>query len=174
MERRYGHLYTKFFGIGAASFCFLLLLSALGLLPVGAQPQSPADVNRDELFEPRVESFFRTLRGGNSTLAFDTLLQGSPLIGTPEASAQLIALQKRVDDSQDQFGNIFHWERLEIKRVGTNIALVRYILLYDNYPVIWTFTFYRKPSLTTSTTVSSSNLWVIIELHFDTEMKNLL
>ena len=180
MERQYGHLYTNLFGIGAVSLCFLLLLQALWFLPVGVQAQfpvgtqsqPPADTNRDDL-ESRVVSFFETLRRGNSHSAFSALLQGSPL-DAPEASTQSIELRTRVEELPEQFGNIFHWERLETKRVGANIALIRYVLLYDNYPVIWTFMFYRKPPLTTSTTASNPNLWVLVELHFDTDMKSLL
>jgi len=172
MERQYRYLYTNIFGIGVASLCCLLLLPTVWFLPVGAQSQPPADTSRDE-FGPRILSFFETLRRGHSTLAFDALLQGSPLISAPESGVQLIELRTRVEDSQEQFGNIFDWERLETKRIGANIALVRYVLLYDHYPVIWTFTFYRKPPLTTSTTVPNPN-WVLITIHFDTDMKNLL
>ena len=171
MERRYEHLYKNLFGMGAILCCFLLLSFVFWLLPAGAQTPLPADTNREE-FESRIETFFGTLRRGSSTsVALDEFLRGSPL-GASDANTQSNALRDRIDDLQ-QFGNIVTWEKLEPRRIGTHIVLARYVLVYDQYPVIWTFVFYRKPPATTSSMTGSAS-WVLIELHFDTHMKNLL
>ena len=163
-------LFKNLFGIGAVVLCFLLLSSSLRLLPVGAQTQS-TDANREE-FDTRIVAFFDTLQKGPSTSAFYELLRGSPL-GAPEASTQSNTLREKIDALQPQFGSILTWERLDIKRIGTSTVLVRYVLMYDYYPVVWTFTFYRKPSSTSSMAISTANQWVLVELHFDTDMKKL-
>ena len=172
MERRYGYLCQNLFGIGAIAICFLLLLPTLRLIPAGAQTQPTADTNREE-FDARIFTFFDTLRRGNSDLAFNDLLRTSPL-GTPDAIAHSNAMRTRVDELQSHFGNVLAWESLDTKRVGANIVLVRYILMYDQHPVIWTFVFYRKPSITPSAIAPNPNLWVLVEFHFDTDMKSLL
>lgn len=169
------HIYKNLFGAGAVLLCFLLLFPSLRLLPVGAQTQL-SDASREEFDTKilgRVEAFFDTLKRGPSAPAFDELLRGSPL-GVPEAATQKDALRTTIDDLAPQFGNILAWERLDIRRIGTHIALVRYVLMYDNHALVWTFTFYRKPSSTPSITISTPNSWVLIELHFDTDMKKQL
>jgi len=174
MERQYKHLHKNLFGMGAVLFCFLLLLPFLRLLPVGAQLSTVTDANVDE-FEPRIRLFFESLKRGNSSSAFEQLLSGSPL-GTSESITQSNAFRSRVDDLQTQFGNIFTWEKLETtKRIGSNIALVRYVLMYENYPVVWTFMFYRKPLPASGLAGPTPNPpWVLVDLYFDTDMKNLL
>ena len=169
MEHR--RLYKQIFSIGTVLLCFLLLLPALRFLPAGAQSQPATDVGRDE-FDARIQFFFETLRRVGSVPAFDELLRGSPL-GTSDANAPLTNLRNRVDGLQADFGDILNWEKLETKRVGTSIVLVRYVLMYDRYPVVWTFTFYRKPPTTPSVTALNQNLWLLVELHFDTDTKSL-
>jgi len=169
MERRYGRMYKNLFGIGAVVLCVLLLLPSFRFFPAGAQSQPVADTSRDE-FDARILVFFDALAMRNSTSAFNELLRSSPL-GTPDASESLTAMQSRIDELQTQFGNILLWEKLDTKRIGSNIVLVRYVLMYDHYPTVWTFTFYRKP--TTSTTLTTPG-WVLVELHFETDMKSLL
>jgi hypothetical protein len=165
MERKYEPLYKIFFGVGAALLCVLLLLSALRMAPADAQTQPPADTGREQELDARIVNFFRTLAGGDSRTAFEELLRGSPL-GSPSAGSQSTELRNKVEELKTDFGEILNWERYEAKRIGDDIVLVRHILKYEQYPVIWTFKFYRKPSNTPSMT----NPWVLIELHFDTNI----
>jgi len=172
MEHQHKHLYKKLFGIGAVLLCLMLLLPSLRTLPVGAQTQPPVDTNREE-FEPRIQAFFTTLPR-SSVSAFDELLRGSPL-DAPEARVSLTDLRRSVDSLQAEFGEILTFERLEIRRIGAHVAVARYALLYEHYPVVWTFTFYRRPPASTSgITAPAPNPWVLIELHFEMDMKNLL
>jgi hypothetical protein len=167
--KQYKPLYKNLFGIGAVVFCCLLLSPSLRLLPVGAQTPSVTDTSRDP-FEPKITLFFSTLQKGNISTAFDELLRSGPL-STAATSTPALELQTRVDEMQTQFGNIRSWERFDSKQVGTYVTLVRYVLLYDNYPVIWTFTFYRKPSSASSISASTPT-WEVVELHCDTNMNN--
>ena len=164
--------HRNFLIIGAVLLCVLLLLPSLRLFPVGAQVTPVADAR--DVFDTKILPFFEALRrGGNSSPAFDELLLGSPL-GAPEASMQLTDLRRRVEGLQPEFGNILTQEKIETKQIGANITLVRYVLMYEHYPVVWTFAFYRKPPATTSVTTSTSTPWVLVELHFDTDLKSLL
>jgi len=178
MERQHEHLYNrhlykKLFGIGAVLLCLLLLLPSLRTLPVGAQIPPATDPNRED-FEPRIHTFFNTLSRVGPGPAFDEFLRGSPL-GTPEAITQSTDLRRSVDALQTDFGDILAWERLEIRQIGTHIAVARYVLLYEHYPVVWTFTFYRRPPATPSVTAPPTSVpWVLIELHFDMDMRSLL
>jgi len=166
MERQYGNWYRNLFGTGAVLLCILLLLILLRFPPSGVQAQS--DTGRDE-FEQRMQTFFDAVARSSSASALSELLRSSPL-GSPDASEQLAELQRGVEELEKQFGAVLNWEKLDTtKRIGNNIAVVRYVLMYEQYPVVWTFTFYRKPSLT-----SGSNPWVLVELHFDTNMRSLL
>jgi hypothetical protein len=168
MERQYGYLCKSLFGIGTLLLCGMLLVPALRLIPAGVQAQLTAETNRDE-FESRIQVFFNALARGNSAPAFEELLRQSPL-GSPDAGTQATELRNKVDEMQTQFGEILYWEKFETRRINNNVAVVRYILMYDQYPVVWIFTFYRKPSVTSS----MPNPWVLVELHLDTNMKSLL
>lgn len=142
------------------------------MLPVDAQTQPSTSASRDEIDE-RILNFFDALRKGSSTTAFDYLLRGSPL-NAPENSEKLSALRSLVDDLRDQFGGIHVSEKLETKRIGTNITVARYVLMYDHYPVVWTFVFYRKPPTTTDTTSPATDVWVPVQLNYETNIMNLL
>jgi len=174
MKQHYNPLYKSFCGVGAALICLMLLLSALRLLPTDAQILSSVDVSGDSDLDAKIKSFFATLASGNSDSAFEELLRQSPLgsSGTnPQAAEQRNEMRNQTDalKAQSQFGEIIHWEKYETKSIGNDITLIRYILKYERYPVIWTFTFYRKPAVASS--FSPSNSWVIIGLDFDTNLQ---
>jgi len=156
-------------GIGAIMLCVVLLLPSFQIFPLNAQTQ-PADANRRDELDAKIQVFFDALSRGNSTSAFNELLRSSPLLGSPDSSEAMTEIQHRVEGLQPQFGSIINWEKLDTKQIGTSIVLVRYVLMYDHYPVIWTFTFYRKPAATAS---PANPGWGLVELHFNTDVKNL-
>jgi hypothetical protein len=157
-------LYKSFFSIATAVICLLLLLPSFRIFPLGAQTQPTTGIARDQDIEARVETFLGTLSSGNATSAIDRFLQMSPL-GAPGAAPQRTELRTKIDELE-AFGKIINWERIETKSIGTDVSVVRYVLKYELHPVLWTFVFYRKPSSTTS--MPSSNTWVVVELHFET------
>ena len=107
--------------------------------------------------------FFNALRS-NSALAFDELLREGPL-GNPEAAEKRNKLQNHTDELKTRCGTIVRREQYETKPIGEDIVLVRYILKYEQYPVVWTFTFYRKTTASSSVVQPSS--WVIVALDFE-------
>ena len=166
MERKYNRLYKNLCGIGAALLCFLLLLPSLRFLPTEAQP---VDTGRDHEFDVKIRTFFDSLAKGNSATAFEELLRQSPLASSGADSQSTEQLRNKVNELEMRFGKILHYEKYETKPIGEDIRLVRYILKYEQYPVIWTFTLYRKPVPLTSSS-SMTNPWGLVELHFDTNL----
>jgi hypothetical protein len=166
MARQYDSLYKNLYGIGAALVCFLLLLPTLRLMPTDAQLPPTTDISREQGLDAKILDFFMSLKRGNHTLALEELLRQSAL-GSASAESQLTDLRKEVEKAGTLFGDIQSWEKSEGKPIGSDIILVRYILKYDRYPVMWTFLFYRKPSSAPSITSPGSS-WELIELYFDT------
>ena len=163
MKQQNTRLYKTLFGAGAALVCFLLVLPTLRIMPVGAQPQTSVDTREQEL-DARILTFFRTLQNTpSSSAAFEDLLVQSPL-NSPGAALQLADLKSQVDEMKNKFGDILHWERYDSKPIGTDVMVMRYILKYDQYPVVWSFAFYRKPS---PSSIINPNRWVLVEIEFE-------
>jgi hypothetical protein len=170
MERRYDHLYKRLYGIGAAVVFVLLLFPAFRLLPTGAQAPTTPDAGREQELSARVQTFFTALSRGNSAPAFEELLRQSPL-NAAAAGTELARMRNKVEEFKTQFGDILRWDKHDVKQIGEDIIVMRYILKYDQYPVIWTFAFYRKPS--TASSLGNSNVWTLVEVHFDTNLGSL-
>ncbi|MDR3233418.1 MAG: hypothetical protein LBT46_07130 [Planctomycetaceae bacterium] len=144
-----------------------LLLPALRIVPVGAQPTS-GETLRDTEFDAKIRAFFNNLSKSDTQTALDDLLRQSPL-GTPSAAKQISELKTQIDEMNIHFGSILDSEKQDVKHIGEDITVIRYILKCEQYPVIWTFTFYRKPIQPLSAT-PILNPWTLIELHFDTNL----
>ena len=169
MKHRHDRLYKNFCIVGLAIVC-CLMLCVFRFIPADAQSQPTGDSAKEQELDNKIQTFFNTLARINAASAFDEVVRPGPL-GTPSASAQLNDLRNKVEELKSQFGEIVHWERYGAKQIGEDIIVMRYILKYDQYPVIWTFTFYRKPSLTSS--INNPNPWGLVGLHFDVDMENL-
>jgi hypothetical protein len=171
MERQYNHLYKSLYGMGAALACFLLLVPTFWFIPADAQQSPPsADAAREQELDTRITAFFTTLASGNSSAACEEFLRSSPL---GAATSEVTELRNKTEEARTQFGLILDWEKYKTtERVGEDIVVIRYILKYDQYPVIWTFIYYRKP--TGALSMPTSNPWVLIDLRFDTNILNIL
>jgi hypothetical protein len=140
---------------------FLLFLPSLPLRPAGAQPVA-SDSSYKEL-DDKIRAFFEQLLSGNTTNAFDNLLLQSPL---GSSSAPVAEIRTKLDETKKHVGEFHTYEFYQFKPIGKDIVLIRCILKGEYYPVIWTFTFYRKPSLQGST----GTPWQLIELRFDSNL----
>ena len=171
MKRTYDHLYKSLYVIGVVLIGFMLFLPVFRVVQVDAQsPGSATDTNRETtLVDTRIVSFFETLKRGNSFSALEDILIQSPL-GSSGAGSQISELQKQVDESRKDFGDILNWEKYDTKRMGEDVVVVQYILKHDQCPVIWSFAFYRKPVSASSMTMTNPNPWVLVELRFDTNI----
>jgi len=171
MKRENDHLYKSLYVIGVVLIGFMLFLATFRVVQVDAQsPGSATDTSRETtLIDTRIVSFFDTLKRGNSSSAFEEILYQSPL-GSSSAGSQISELQKQVDESRKDFGDILNWEKYDTKRMGEDVVVVQYILKHDQFPVIWSFAFYRKPASASSMTMTNPNPWVLVELRFDTNI----
>ena len=168
MKRHYDYLYKSRYVIGSVLICFVLLLITFRTIQVDAQsPGASAEINRETALDIRIGSFFETLKRGNPPSAFEELLLQSPL-GSASAGSQISELQNQVGELRKDFGDILNWDKYETKWLGEDVAVVRYILKYEQCPVLWSFAFYRMPASTPSMTMT--NPWVLVALHFDTSL----
>ncbi|MDR0610805.1 MAG: hypothetical protein LBG58_11895 [Planctomycetaceae bacterium] len=139
---------------------FLLFLPSLPLRPAGAQPVIGESYKE---LEDKIRTFFDQLIIGNTTNAFENLLLQSPL---GSSSAPAAEIRTKLDETKKHVGEFHAYEFYQVKPIGKDIVLIRCILKCEYYPVVWTFTFYRKASLPGSTGTS----WQLIELRFDSNL----
>jgi hypothetical protein len=143
---------------------FLSVLPSVPLRPAGAQPvmgDSSKELYKE--LDDKIRIFFDQLIGGNTTNAFDNLLSQSPL---GSSSAPATEMRTKLDETKKHVGEFHASEFYEVKPIGKDIVLIRHILKCEYYPVMWTFTFYRKPSLQGS----METPWQLIELRFDSNL----
>jgi hypothetical protein len=177
MKRQYDRLCKSLFGIGVVSVCFALLCLAFWFPPADAQLQPTTETSRD-IAEPtaRIQAFFEALVQANNpsatTSALSTLLRSSPLLGRADSAQKLDDLQKEVDNLKTEYGTLLRAEKIEAKRIGEDIVVFRYILKHEVHPVIWTVTFYRKPTTSTSS-ISNPNPWVPVGLRYSNDLNQL-
>ncbi|MDR1141073.1 MAG: hypothetical protein LBL62_05215 [Planctomycetaceae bacterium] len=146
---------------GTILLLFLLFLPSVPLPPAGAQ-QATGDSYKE--LDDKIRSFFdHLISSGNTTNAFENLLLQSPL---GSSSAPVTEIRSKLDDTKKQVGEFHAYEFFQAKPVGKDIVLIRYILKCEYYPVVWTFTFYRKPSLQGST----GTPWQLVEMRFDSNL----
>ncbi|MDR2754782.1 MAG: hypothetical protein LBC20_03665 [Planctomycetaceae bacterium] len=150
--------YLLFFGV--ILLLFLLFLPSIPLRPAGAQPTN-SDSYKE--LDDKIRTFFDHLMSGNTTNAFENLLLQSPL---GSSSAPVTEIRTKLDETKKHVGEFHAYESYQAKPVGKDIVLIRYILKCEYYPVIWTFTFYRKPSLQSST----GTPWQLVEMRFDSNL----
>ena len=148
------------------TFLVLFLLALVTYIPLRAQPvASLTDPGREP--DERVRRFFNDVLAGKGSQALDDLLSASS-----EREA-LTEVKKKLEDIRIQCGNFRNYERHVVKSVGEDLVFVQYLLKCDRQPVIWTFTFYRRPTETGSLSTTSSP-WHVIGLRFDTNLDPLL
>lgn len=143
-----------------------LLGTSLVHLPVGAQPTS-FSVDSNKELDDKVKFFFDDLLAGNATKAFDDLLRSSSV------NEPLAGMKTKLKDVETQFGNFKKYEKISVKPVGEDLVFLRYLLKCDKHPIVWTFTFYRRPQ-ETGATISTPNSWSLIGLRFDSNLDPLL
>lgn len=141
-----------------------------------AQPGTSAFSSTDSAKEldDKIEQFFGEILKGNSTAAFNgLLLSGSYASG---ASGQSIAEMKAgLDKMKTQFGEIRDYEKIDMRPVGKSqdLILVRYLMKFESYPVVWTFNFYRRPADRGSLT-TAPNPWIVVGIRYDSNLDLLL
>ncbi len=101
---------------------------------------------------------------------YETLLKGGPLAGKKQAIETLVA---RSAELESRYGAFRAAERIEAKRIGTDVLLVKYLYKCDNFPVVWYVTFYRDQRPASGITATTARNWSVIAVRFDTEIELL-
>ncbi|MDR0521501.1 MAG: hypothetical protein LBH00_06575 [Planctomycetaceae bacterium] len=148
-----------------ALFLSVSVFSIFRLMPAGAQIPPLAEISREPELDAKIRVFFAALGKGNTPAAFEELLRQSPL--NSAETGQIAELQKKTDELKSQFGEILTCEPIDVKRTGADVITLTYLLKYEQYPVQWTFQFYRKPPVAGA---GSTSPWVLIEVQFGTKI----
>ena len=113
---------------------FLALMYVVACLPAARAADPAARV--------RAETFFRTIIEGDTSKAFDALMEGS-LIPTnqPDATSHL---KTQLETGLRIYGRPVGFDLLEEKAFGPSLVRCVYLFRLEKYPLVWQFFFYRN------------------------------
>lgn len=141
----------------------LVLLVWLGF-QAGAPGQETPDAEIEAL-EARVSRFLEGVSLGETRKAYEELLAGSQLLKQTEAVDGLV---EKTGTIKDRFGEYWAFERIDRKRIGADLVLMKYLYKCRDFPVVWYFTFYRTPQ---EGLASEGGIWRVITVRFDTQLE---
>ncbi len=148
-------------GIGAAA-----AVTAMQLVTGQETPDAGEEVIAP--LDARVRSFFESLSQGATQIGYDNLLRGSPLL--IDRIKDLEKLKESTGQIPSRFGDYRSFERVDARRVGKNVVLLKYLYHCDDLPVAWHFTFYRPPPAELAVEDAE---WRLVSLRFDTKLESL-
>ncbi|MDR2641292.1 MAG: hypothetical protein LBC74_00695 [Planctomycetaceae bacterium] len=167
-KKNNGTKYILFSGI--ILFVGVLLISYV----VRAQPYAPPEPYKE--LDERIKLFLdETVSNPTSSTAFDTILTTGSLAGNSNLIESSISEMKtKLDDIKTRFGGFKEYEKIDAKPIGKDLVIIRYLLKCELYPVVWTFTFYRRPNSNSSVALTTAAQWQTIGLRFDTNLDILI
>lgn len=104
--------------------------------------------------QDKVTKFFKKIIKKDIKEAYEDLLDKSPIKGRTEEVSNLI---KQTFLSYDVYGNMKGYEPVNAEVVTESYMRLRYLGLYEKYPIRWVFTFYKSPE----------SGWIITNVKFD-------
>jgi len=116
----------------------------------------------------RVSQFLEGVARGETQTAYEELLRGSQLITQTEAVEALVEKTGRISG---QYGQYRAFEQVDVKQIGSDLVLMRYLYKCENFPVVWYFTFYRTPA--PGELSAENDTWRVITVQFDTRLERL-
>ncbi|GHT36826.1 hypothetical protein FACS189427_09030 [Planctomycetales bacterium] len=162
-------------GFIAAVYIFLSFCT----VPADAQSISAfpaaADIaaNNVKPLDDNVKTFFDELISGASTSkTLDDWMRNN-LTGYVAGSQPVEDTKTKLADVKTKFGEFRAYDRIDIKQVGSDLIIIRYLLKCDYRPVVWTFVFYRQPVFS-GTAAPSAAPFRVIDLRFETDIINAL
>ena len=132
-----------------------------------AQTNEGPDLNPVEsALDERIEAFFNNIHLQEVTVrqALDELLVGGPLAESDDRTM----LIEEIEQITDKYGEMLAAELIETQRVGSDVVLLKYIYKCEDYPIVWRFSFYRRPTLDGT---AESGKWNVISIRFDTRIE---
>ena len=139
---------------------------AICLMCGAAAAQEPTDPDI-EMLQARVGQFLGSISLGTTQAAYQQLLAGSRLLEQAEA---VEALVEKTDLLTDRYGQYLEFEPVALRRVGSDLIVLKYLYKCADFPVVFYFTFYRTPRSESS---AENPSWRAIIVRFDTELELL-
>jgi len=117
-----------------------------------------------ESLQARADQFLADVAAGEVQTACEQFLSGSPLLKQSEAVEKLV---EKIQALKQQVGACRAYEMVTARRIGSDVVLMRYVVKCDDFPVVWSFVFYRPPAAEPAT---GENAWRVVSLRFDTQI----
>ena len=153
----------------------LIASCVLLLLVPAAIAQEPSSNGESDLvvaqLEERVAQFLEGLSRGKVAESYTELLRDSSLSKPAQAEA-LKTLIDRTRELERKYGKYRGYDRVDARRIGKDLVLLRYLYKCDEFPVVWYVTYYRD--FKRSDVIADANAWVVISVRFDTDLELLL
>ena len=106
------------------------------------------------------EDFFKELKTGKISQAYDNLFKGS---GIPQVKPQAVEVLKSQTASLFSFfGSVLGYEKIKEENIGNSIVRIVYVLKHEKAPTSWQFYFYRP-----------KDSWFIGHVTFNDQFQNL-
>ncbi|MDR1925502.1 MAG: hypothetical protein LBQ66_14110 [Planctomycetaceae bacterium] len=158
--------------LGVMLFCVL----SISYYAVFAQPTYIVPEPYKDL-DDRIKQFFdEIIANPINVTTFDSILPPQTSGGGSSIDTSVSEMRTKLDDVKTRFGGFRDYEKIDAKPIGKDLVIIRYLLKCDSYPIVWTFTFYRHPSVAASITTSTPTAaqWQTIGLRFDTNIDILI
>ncbi len=104
--------------------------------------------------QDNIAKFFNRIGKKEIKDAYENLLEKSPIF---EKKEELSSLVKQTLVSFDFYGKFYGFEPVNAEKVTDSYMRIRYIGLYEKYPIRWVFTYYKSPS----------RGWIVTNVKFD-------
>lgn len=146
-------------------------VTALLIFATTAQAQDTMSATPDatiEALHAQSSQFLEGVSVGQAETAFAELLVGSPLSQQPEAVKKLVTSTRAIESRAGKYRD---FERIESRRVGKDLVLMKYLYKCETFPVVWYFTYYRDFKRVEA--MSDGENWVVIGVRFDTDLELL-
>lgn len=145
---------------------WVVAVLACGAIRAQSAAEAPAADPVIELLQSRAAHFLDEVAAGNVQVAYEQLLADSPLLKQTEAIRQVV---EKIQALKNTAGAWRGYEAVGAKRIGTDVVLLRYVVKCDDFPVIWTFVFYRPPAAAPP----AESVWRVVSVRFDTQLELL-
>lgn len=140
----------------------ILLGAVTALTPDLVSGQQPDPVI--ESLQSRVDVFFENVKSKNVGKAYTDLFRSGEL-GSEEDRAVLVEQTTQIEE---KYGAYHGFERVFVKRVGSDLVFMKYLYKCDRFPVLWHITFYR--SAASGELGADSQPWKVVSIRFDTNL----
>lgn len=139
---------------------------------VEAQGTTYSSIEPTKELEDKVKSLFDEMISSSSTTkAFDDWLVANLSVSI-SGSQSVDDMKIKLADIKKKFGEYRGYDRIAVKPYGDDLVMVHYLLKCDYHPVVWSFTFYRRP-IAAGSVSTTPNPWHLIGLRFDTNLELL-